>query len=170
VSRASSIYIGGVPVKALLLIISITLTITAAACGKRPLEPEVYISSGMPITIDVSRDDPDQETIKYVIRPQFGPDIKMVSLWFHTIKADGTLYSTTGQIKFQEIEKPTETGSYSWKKADDVSRFLVIVLSVQTLDGIWVPDIPDVRQFPINEIVNKGAVALPKAKFHKNDE
>lgn len=169
VSRAFLDFFGVMPVKILPHIILVALLIAVAACSKHRLEPEIYIPSGMPVTIDVSRDDPAPETIKYIVRPRFDPDIKMVSLWFQTIKADGTFYSASGQIKFQEVEKSAGNGSYSWNETDGVSRFLVIVLSVQTVEGIWVPDIPDIRQFPINEIVKKGAAALPKAKFYKND-
>ena len=164
------IFAGVAPLKVTLPIIAVALTITAVACGKRRLEPEVYIPSGMPVMIDVSRDDPDPETIKYIIRPHFDPEIKAVSVWLYKINSSGKIYSASAQIKFLDIDKRAETGSYSWNKTDDVGRFLVIGFTVKTHDGIWAPDISDVRQFPINEIVNKGAAALPKAKFIRDDE
>jgi hypothetical protein len=164
------IFVGVAPLKVTLPIIAVALTITAVACGKRRLEPEVYIPSGMPVTIDVSRDDPDPETIKYIISPQFDPDIEVVSVWLYKVNSSGKIYSASAQIKFLDIDKRAETGNYSWNKTDDVSRFLVIVFTVKTHEGIWAPDITDVRQFPINEVMNKGAAALPKAKFIRDDE
>ena len=164
------IFVGDSPVKVISPSIAVALMITAIACGKRRLEPEVYIPSGMPVMIVVSRDNPDPETIKYIIRPHFDPDIEVVSVWLYKINSSGKIYSASAQIKFLDIDKRAETSSYSWNKTDDVSRFLVIVFTVKTHDGIWAPDITDVRQFPINEIVNKGAAALPKAKFIRDDE
>lgn len=164
------IFVGDEPVKIISLFIAIVLTIIGVACGKRRLEPEVYIPSGIPVTIDVSRDDPDPETIKYIIRPHFDPDIEVVSVWLYKVNSSGKIYSASAQIKFLDIDKRAETSSYSWTKTDDVSRFLVIVFTVKTHEGIWAPDISDVRQFPINEIVNKGAAALPKVKFIRDDE
>lgn len=164
------IFIGDAPVKVISTIIAVALTMTTAACGQRRLEPEVYIPSGMPVTLDVSRDDPNPETINYIIRPQFDPDIEVVSVWFYKIDSSDKIYSASTNIKFLDIDKRAETGSFSWNKTDDVSRLLVIVFTVKTHDGIWAPDISDVRQFPINEIVNKGVAALPKARFIRDDE
>lgn len=149
--------------------IALVLVTTGAACGKRRLEPEVYIPEGMPVTVDVSRDDQVSERVNYIIRPQFGLDVDVVSLWLFTINTDGTMDSSSGQIKFIDIDKHAEIGSFSWNRTEDVGRFLVVVQTVKTLDGIWVPDIP-IKQFPLNEIVTKGAAALPKAKFLKEDE
>lgn len=164
------IFVDVAPSKVTLHLIAVALKITAVACGKRRLEPEVHIPSGMPVTIDVSRDDTDPETIKYIIRPQFEPDIEVVSVWSYSINSSGEIYAASSQIKFLDINKRAETGSFSWNKTDDVSRLLVIVFTIKTHEGIWAPDISDVRQFPINEIVNKGAAALPKAKFIRDDE
>jgi hypothetical protein len=159
------IFVGDAPVKVISPIIAVALMITAIACGKRPFAPEVYIPSGMPVTVDVSRDEGEIERIKYIIHSKVGLDVDQVKLLLFTTDAKHKDETYSGDFNMAVINKPEESASISWDRTQDVRRLIVIVQSVKTTDGIWVLDIPDLKQFPIQEVMENGTVALPKAKF-----
>ena len=138
--------------------------------GAKPhLKPEVYIPKGMPVSLDVSRDEQDPDLIKYIIHPRVESDVDQVSIFLFTVGPDNKVDTAPDQLKQLRTTRTNDTAIHSWPIAKDVRRLIVIVEGVKTSDGIWKLD-GQSQVLHVGEIVERGARALPEAKFIKRGE
>jgi hypothetical protein len=145
----------------------------------RNLDPEIFIPEGMPIQIEVKRDESVLHQNKYLITRKTTPEVHKVKMF--VLAADEADRKGHGSILWT-INDDTPA-SISWPLDDKVNRLIIIVQQVETDDGVWVIDAPDsiaeiqqavehsdltlMRGRFIKAIVDRGKGALPKARFIK---
>ncbi|HKQ04861.1 MAG TPA: hypothetical protein VJ464_07000 [Blastocatellia bacterium] len=120
---------------------------------------EVLIPNGMPIKIEVQRDQRDPEILKYVFRRIVPKDVARAKITVVMLGDDGA-------IKFQSPMAGDALSDQMTVATVDasVTRLLVVVNWVETNQGRWVPDTKN-QQLDIGELIRCGAKGLPKAKF-----
>ena len=153
----------------MLLIVALAILL-ACFTQARKIEPEIFIPSGMPITLDVSPDEGEHRTTKYNIKPVVGPDVDKVFIVTLSVGPDNQVKEAPGGFMEGEARLTTarvhEPASVAWASTVEVRRFILIVERVETDNGVWVLDSED-QHANLKAIVEQGRDALPVAKFIK---
>ena len=154
------------------------MSVAAAGLAQRPPEPkiEIYIPTGMPIRMEVTRDENEQTITKYNIKRIVGPEVGKVMFTVLTLGPDNELRydptSINSSIAKNEARVTTNKNwplaSEAWLSSADVRRFIIIGERVETDTGVWVFESENQRA-DLRAIVERGAEALPRAKFIKRE-
>lgn len=154
------------------------VSLAAAGFAQHPPDPkiEIYIPTGMPIRIEVTRDENEQAITKYNIKRIVGPEVDKVMFTVLNLGPDNELRydptSINSSIAKNEARVTTNKdwplASKAWVSSADVRRFIIIVERVETDSGAWVFESENQRA-DLRAIVERSADALPRAKFIKKE-
>ena len=141
--------------------------------GQVPPTPsiEVYVPEGMPIQIEVTRDERELSITKLNIKRIVGPEVKSISVteWMVGPEQKSTAdpkIVTDGRIRRYTTSKVVDPASVAWASSVDVRRFILIVERLETDTGVWVmADEGEDRSATLAAIVDRGVSAVPRAKF-----
>jgi hypothetical protein len=142
------------------------LMLAPAAFAQRPSDPkvEIYIPKGMPIQIEATRDEKEQSITKYNIKRIVGPEVDKVTIVNLIVGRDGKVSKET-RFTTARVADPA---SIAWASSVDVRRLILIVEHIETDKGAWLIDSED-QHANLSAIVERGADALPRAKFIKKE-
>ena len=147
-----------------LVLVSVQIVLKLASAQTIP-EPkiEIYIPTGMPIQIEVKRDESVIDKVKYLIERTTGPEVDRVQIFMlsHSEEAkqgNGALVWTNREVS---------TASMSWPLNKKVDRLIVMVKRVETNDGVWLIDAPD-SIAEMSTAVEHGDTSLMRARFIKS--
>ena len=138
----------------------VLMLLAPTAFAQRPPDPrvEVYIPNGMPIQIEVTRDQDERTITKYNIKLVVGPRVSKVTMARLLVGPDGRVRKET-QFTTANLADPT---SIAWASSVEVHRLIFIIKHLETDNGAWVTDREDIN---VRAIIERGAKALPRARF-----
>jgi hypothetical protein len=145
------------------------LIVVMADCSRPGLKPEVFIPDGVPVTLDVSRDDHDSGLITYNVRATLAADAEIVTMFITTVGADNRFRPEADDAAEATLSRDEDHTSYGWPMGEDIRRLIVIVERVETASGVWRLDGDLPRDTLLRAVVEHGRDALPKAKFIRRD-
>ena len=146
-------------VKALHSILGL-LFVSLASASAFQAEPsvEVLIPKGMPMTIDVHRDQDEPQILKYV----FNRHAKGA----HSARITVVMLDESGSIRFTRTREGNNLSDpMTIATADSsVARILLIVEALETKKGTWLLD-PKGKALDVSLFAKSGGKDLPKATF-----
>jgi hypothetical protein len=149
------------PMRAFLVLLLASLVGQAAR-----LQPyvEVLIPEGMPIKIDVQRDQSESQIVKYIINRIVPKDARQARITTVMVDKNGTIKFVSPMVGGQ-LNDPMSiaTGDTS------VERILLVVEWLETDRGKWIVDTRN-QKLDIELLVKHGAKALPRSKFIDKDK
>lgn len=147
------------PLRALFVLLLLPL---AGQAIQSKLCVQVLIPEGMPIKMEVERDQTDPQILKYIVTRSVPKDARQAKITTVMLDQNGTVkYSRSGVGNQLNDPMSIATADIS------VARILLIVELLETDRGKWVPDTKN-HQLNINLLIKHGAEALPKARFISN--
>ncbi|HKQ04863.1 MAG TPA: hypothetical protein VJ464_07010 [Blastocatellia bacterium] len=146
------------------------LIVAPVTTAQRPPDPKVetYIPANLTgiIRIEVSRDDKETTITKYNWWPRVEPEVRGVTTMVILVGPDDQIkYGDGNRYHTRKIGDPA---SVAWVSSADIRRLIFIVERVETDGGDWVLESED-QHANIKAIVERGADALPHAKFIKRE-
>ncbi len=141
--------------------------------GQVPPTPsiEVYVPQGMPVQIEVTRDERELSITKLNIKRIVGPEVKSISVieWMVGPERKSTTDSkivTDGRISQYTTYRVSDPASVAWASSVDVRRFILVVERLETDTGVWVMgEEGEDRRATLAAIVDRGVNAVPRARF-----
>lgn len=135
------------------------------ALSQRAPDPrvEIYIPLGMPIRIEVARDEEEQAITKYNIKRMVTSEVEKMTMVNLIVGSDGQVI----KAKRFTVDRVSDPASIAWASTVKVDRLILIVERLETKKGAWVIDAED-QSTDLKAIVEQGADALGRAKFIKN--
>ena len=140
-----------------LCVLLLVFLATAHALQTPPLV-EVLIPKGMPITIDVQRDESDPQILKYIFKRHAKYAVRA--------KITIAMFDESGTTKFKRSREGDHLNEPMTIATADtsVSRILLVVEWLETDKGKWVLD-SKAETLDISLLAKEGAKVLPKAMF-----
>lgn len=125
---------------------------------------DVLIPKGMPIKIEIQRDQTESDILKYIITRIVPKDAHQAKITIVMLDGNGTIKykrSVVGNHLSDPMSIATADSS--------VARILLVVEWLETGRGKWVPD-NKTQQLDIDLLIKHGAELLPKARFIGNSQ
>ncbi|MEK6304625.1 MAG: hypothetical protein AABO41_28410 [Acidobacteriota bacterium] len=132
---------------------------------------EIYVPQGMPVQIEVTRDERDLSITKLNIKRIVGPEVRSMSVteWMMGPEYTSTTDPkpvTDGRISRYTTYNVGDPASAAWASSVDVRRFILLVERLETDTGVWVMgDGSKDRLATLAAIVERGVSAVPRATF-----
>ncbi len=146
---------------ALVLCLVSLVRFAGQATSPRDIGPsvDVLIPQGMPIKMDVQRDQRMPEIVKYIIRRLVPKNANRASIIAVLVDKDGIIKLVDPMVG-NHLTDPMTIAT-----ADkSIARILLIVEWLEVNNGKWIVD-SKAHELDIESLVKRGAKALPCAKF-----
>jgi hypothetical protein len=121
---------------------------------------EIYIPAGMPIQIEVKRDESEKTAHKYLVHRTTGPNVHKVKMFVLTSLPD----ERNSQAQQGWTSNDEEAPAIVWGLDKRVDRLIVVIQRVETDDGVWVIDADD-QQEAVGEAIKLHDRTLLRGKF-----